>query len=429
MKRALVFSGGGAKGSYELGVWRALRHLHKKIDIVTGTSIGSINGALFAQKEYSKAYSFWMNTRTEDLISYNKKEKIFSESNKKFLKDVIKNKGLPNNMGEEVLRKYVDEDKIRRSNIELGIVTVNIKTMTPKELTKKDIPNGKLIDYVVASCSAFPAITTKKLDDGSYIDGGYYDNVPIDLAIKMGATEVIAVDLGAIGRKVKKYPSDIKIDIIRNRAGRELFTLDFSLEKAKERMRLGYNDTMKYYGKLEGDNFTFRRNNLIKNYKRVGNYYEDVIKEILLTSKNKVLKEVLNIGKYKKLLLDLSSNKKIESTMNDSIEYLGEIFEIENDKIYDINTFNRILLRKTKELDYIKVSKNLKGKMLVGYIYNKYLNENDKDKIYKELFNISLIFKKDFLAACYLVALTKKYPVEIGLNEFHDEIYKLLRGE
>lgn len=47
--KAIVLSGGGAKGSYELGVWKALRRLRIKYDIVTGTSIGALNGLLMAQ--------------------------------------------------------------------------------------------------------------------------------------------------------------------------------------------------------------------------------------------------------------------------------------------------------------------------------------------------------------------------------------------
>ena len=43
-KFALVLSGGGSKGAYEIGVYMALIKMHKKIDIVTGTSIGAVNG-------------------------------------------------------------------------------------------------------------------------------------------------------------------------------------------------------------------------------------------------------------------------------------------------------------------------------------------------------------------------------------------------
>lgn len=427
MKRALVFSGGGAKGSYELGVWRALKHLHKRIDIVTGTSIGSANGALFVQNEYSKAYKLWTNTTTKDLLSYDTNEKFYSKNNKNAIKEIVKNVGLPSYKGEEVLRHYIDEDKIRKSKIDFGIVTVSTNKMMPKELTKDIIPQGKMIDYIVASCSAFPAISRKKIDGDFYIDGGYYDNMPINLAIKMGADEVIAVDLSSVGNKVKINDKNVKVDIIKTR-DKDNFTLEFTREKAMERMILGYNDTMKHFGKLSGNIYTFKKYDLDKNYKRIGNYYEDILKEILLVGKNKILKEIINISKYKKLVLDLSNNKKIEKTMLDTIEYLGEIFNIRKDKIYDINTFNKMIIKEAKTLNYITVSKNLKGKMLIGYMYNKYLNE-EKDKAYKELFNIALVFQKDFLAACYLIALTKKYPINIKLNEFHDEIYNILKGE
>ena len=57
-KLAIVLSGGGARGAYEMGVWKALKRMHVKYDIVTGTSIGSINGLLMVQKTYKKEAQF-----------------------------------------------------------------------------------------------------------------------------------------------------------------------------------------------------------------------------------------------------------------------------------------------------------------------------------------------------------------------------------
>ena len=53
--KALVLSGGGSKGAYQIGAWKALKKLHIKFDIVTGTSVGALNGALVTQKSYRKA--------------------------------------------------------------------------------------------------------------------------------------------------------------------------------------------------------------------------------------------------------------------------------------------------------------------------------------------------------------------------------------
>ena len=56
MKRALVLGGGGSKGAYEIGVWKALDEMHQQFDLVCGTSIGAMIGVLYVQHDYPKAY-------------------------------------------------------------------------------------------------------------------------------------------------------------------------------------------------------------------------------------------------------------------------------------------------------------------------------------------------------------------------------------
>ena len=63
----------------------------------------------------------------------------------------------------------------------------------------EDIPRGYLADYLLASSSLFPALQAHVIDGKSYVDGGYYDNVPINMALKRGANLVLAVDLDAVG--------------------------------------------------------------------------------------------------------------------------------------------------------------------------------------------------------------------------------------
>ena len=52
----LVLGGGGARGSYEIGVWKALKELGIPIIGVAGTSVGALNGAIIVQNEYEKAF-------------------------------------------------------------------------------------------------------------------------------------------------------------------------------------------------------------------------------------------------------------------------------------------------------------------------------------------------------------------------------------
>ena len=67
-KRAVVLSGGGTKGAYEIGVWRALNELSIDYHIVTGTSIGSINGALMTMQDYDLASRVWTNMVMQDFM-------------------------------------------------------------------------------------------------------------------------------------------------------------------------------------------------------------------------------------------------------------------------------------------------------------------------------------------------------------------------
>lgn len=422
MKRALVLSGGGAKGSYQIGVWKAIRKLYKKIDIVVGTSIGSINAAMVAQKEYKNAKKLWLNIKTKDLFDYDTSKDLID--NKENIKKIISNKGLENDKAINFLKTVINEQKIRSSKIKYGLVTYNLKTKTPKYLSIENIPNGKLIDYIFASSTCFPIIEKKEIDGEYYIDGGFYDNMPINLAIDMGANEIIAVDLSVLSIKQKIKDNNVKVDIIKNK-DKKLFSLDFNKEYAKKQIAIGYNDTMKYFKQLDGNIYTFKKNDLSKNYNKINKYYIDLLNKILLTQNNNaIVNQIFKISKYNKIFTDIKQNKKIDNIINDSLEYLATIFSIPNEKIYNITKFNKTLIRKAKELEYIKLDKNLKGKMLIGYIYNKYMNSEDKEKEIKELFNIALIFQKDFLSAIYLIAISKHYPLTLKNEEYYKELYK-----
>ncbi len=70
-KLGLVFSGGGGKGAYQIGVWRALQEfgLAEKVRVVAGTSVGALNALLFVQQNYALAEHLWFPIRPEDILN------------------------------------------------------------------------------------------------------------------------------------------------------------------------------------------------------------------------------------------------------------------------------------------------------------------------------------------------------------------------
>ena len=80
-KTAIVLAGGGSRGAYQLGVWKALREMGVDYQLVTGTSVGALNGTLMVQQDYEKACQVWENITSEDIVGDMLAEKGCDRSN------------------------------------------------------------------------------------------------------------------------------------------------------------------------------------------------------------------------------------------------------------------------------------------------------------------------------------------------------------
>ena len=186
--RAIVLSGGGSKGAYQIGVWKAIRKLHIKYDIVTGTSVGALNATLMVQRDYVKAMMLWYNLNSS-MVYGNDVEINENKDFVKYAKDIIKDGGMKVDSLSHTIDKYVNVKKVYSSPINFGIVTVKYPSLKALELRKEDIPISKFKDYLLASASCFPAFQKKDIDGDKYIDGGFHDNLPINLAISLGTSK------------------------------------------------------------------------------------------------------------------------------------------------------------------------------------------------------------------------------------------------
>ena len=202
--KALVLAGGGARGSYQVGVWRALIELGWRPQIITGTSVGSLNGAMFALDLYETARDMWLTIRSQDVMELPAEDAPLSELHA-FLKDAVTQGGMDVTPLEEIVERVLDEEKLRKSPIRLGL---------------------------------------------SYLDGGYRDNMPTALAQKMGAEELVCVDLEGVGIT---RPNRTGLPTTLIRSYWELGDiLHFEPATARRNIELGYHDTLRAFGRLRG---------------------------------------------------------------------------------------------------------------------------------------------------------------------------------
>lgn len=247
----LIFSGGGARGSFQIGMWQAMKELglDKRITHVYGTSVGAINGAAFAQGDFELANEIWSRLNYSMIFNdpkLSRSKKYSREYYYALAKAMMKDRGLNVEPLKNLLRDTISEDKIRRSPVEFGLVVFDLSKKMPLYLKKSEIPKGKLVEFIIASAT-FPLFQPHRIEGGLYIDGGVYDNRPLDFVSQEKSIEkVLCVDVTIARHFWPNKKINREVDITFLRPSKLLGSpLAFRKDKIQRNVELGYLDGMK----------------------------------------------------------------------------------------------------------------------------------------------------------------------------------------
>jgi len=366
----LVLEGGGAKGSYHVGAYKAILELGIDIGIIAGTSIGAVNGAGFAQGDYEKVYELWSNIKNSSVFDVEDKQieklkqfdidKVSFEYFTNKVKSVILKGGLDTSVMRNLLENTLDEEKLRNSDIDFALVTVSVTDFKPMEIYIDDIPKGKLIDYVMASAS-FPGFKTGQIDGKIFIDGGIYNNLPINLVSNKGYNKIIAVRTYGVGvEKNFKLPENVEYIVIEPNEDLGK-TLDFDDDVAKYNIKLGYYDAMKVLTKLSGKKY-YIKNNISKDkfFKKLVEVDEDKIiriMEYLGEKRNMEPRRYFFEILIPKLVnwLELDDNVSYKNIIIALYEMLADYLQLERFKIYSYVDFKNFIEEELKKIKLIEL--------------------------------------------------------------------------
>ena len=256
----IVLEGGGARGAYQIGVWKALREAGMKIKGVAGTSVGALNGALICMDDLGKAEEIWGNMTYSTV--FNVDDSMIGKLKKfgvRFMKvtdaaaefrRLFSDRGLDIAPLKKLLEETVDEERIRRSPRDFCAASFSVTDRKEEDFDVKEAPPGTMKDMMMAS-AYFPGFKQEKIGGKTYLDGGSVNNVPVDLLTDRGYKDIIVIRLYGIGvdrRKFMEIPADVTIHEIapgRNLGG----ILEFDSARTKKNMKLGYFDGLRFlYG-------------------------------------------------------------------------------------------------------------------------------------------------------------------------------------
>jgi len=248
----LVLEGGGAKGSFQIGAWRALREAGIKLKGVSGVSVGALNGALICMDDPEKAEDIWHNINYSAVMDFNMNTGSILETAEE-IKKLIKDRGVDITPLKKLLHETVDEEKIRNSHCELFATTFSVSDMKLLNIDVKSASEGKMEEILLAS-AFFPVFKTEKLSGKLYTDGGGFNNVPLDVLVDRGYQDVIVVRIYGPGydrEKKVKIPEGTNIYHI---APREELggVLEFDKKRSRKNMALGYLEASRLLYGLDG---------------------------------------------------------------------------------------------------------------------------------------------------------------------------------
>ena len=254
----LVFDGGGARGAYQIGAWKALREAGVKISAVAGTSVGALNGALVCMGDVEKAEHIWRRMTFSNVMDVDDEwmERFFNKETtlREFLNEGwkrLKDGGVDISPLRELIHKVIDEEEIRSSGIEFCLLTFSVSDFKELDLSVEDIPEGLLEDFLLASAYLI-GFKNERLHGKKYIDGGVINNVPLSSLVKRGYENIIEVRIYGPGRepRVKMPETGVKYEIgPRVKLGS---IIEFSGRRSRQNLTIGYYDAKRMLYGLEG---------------------------------------------------------------------------------------------------------------------------------------------------------------------------------
>lgn len=280
MKLGLALSGGGIRGIAHAGVLKALDESNIKIDIIGGTSSGSIISTLYAMG-YSPYYIYILFKRYAKELVNNNSISMLTNFSSFFTNKKVHFSGFYS--GEEIEKEF-NEVALRKgirkiSDIKMPIVIPTVDLQDSKEyIFTNNIPTKKVtednyitdisIGKAIRASSSFPVVFNPcEYKKHKFLDGGILDNVPAKEIKKQGADKIISVNFKADAIDKESTVMDIamrSIDIMGNKISENsmkssdmILTIEtdktglLEIEKLDECYKYGYRETVKNLDKIK----------------------------------------------------------------------------------------------------------------------------------------------------------------------------------
>jgi len=194
-KVAFVLGGGGLRGAAEVGMIKALAEAKIQPDLVVGTSIGSINGAIAASGPLGE-----MANRLEGMWSHLESSGVLRDGLMTRVSNLVRHRTHmhSNAAMRELLLKWLPHREFQELPTPFQCSAACIETSS-----ERWFKSGPLIDAILASCAVPGLLPPVEVEGQHFIDGGVVNSIPISRALHLGATTIYVLHVGNIDTELR----------------------------------------------------------------------------------------------------------------------------------------------------------------------------------------------------------------------------------
>ena len=260
----IVLEGGGAKGSYQVGVWQALSEAGVKIKGIAGASVGALNGALMCQGELKKAEKLWSSISygkvlagSDSLLAaLSEHTSVPAKKAADEAKQVIEGGGFDISPLKRLIAENINPAAIKASPRELYAVTFSLEERRQLTIDIRALPEEKMCDMLLAS-AYLPGFRQEKLQGQHFLDGGMLNSVPVDVLLERGYQDIIVIRIYGVGiTRPVRIPKGVHLYEI-SPADSIGGLLEFDRRQSVRNMRLGYYDGLRLLHGYCGSRYYF----------------------------------------------------------------------------------------------------------------------------------------------------------------------------
>ncbi len=173
--KALVLSGGGSRGAYQAGCWRAIDETGWRPDAIYGTSVGAVNGLMICMGTVDEMQAWWEGLQQRHVLKM--RSNVFNVGRWRSF------------MHAGPLRARFDEhadfDAVRADG-RLHVTTTDIEAGMERLWHPQEID----IDVMMATTALLPGFAPVEIDGDHHADGGHWGALPLRHALEAGADDV-----------------------------------------------------------------------------------------------------------------------------------------------------------------------------------------------------------------------------------------------